>query len=70
MEWWSHLWLNEGFARWVSHMATDILFPEWKIWTQFLDIHTDGLRMDALEHSHQLRWIYTRLVRWSKSLMI
>ncbi|XP_050285379.1 aminopeptidase M1-C-like isoform X2 [Quercus robur] len=23
MEWWSHLWLNEGFATWVSYMATD-----------------------------------------------
>jgi puromycin-sensitive aminopeptidase len=54
MEWWSHLWLNEGFATWISYMATDIMFPEWKIWTQFLRQTADGLRMDALEQSHPI----------------
>ncbi|KAK4269134.1 hypothetical protein QN277_022328 [Acacia crassicarpa] len=54
MEWWTHLWLNEGFATWISYMATDILFPEWDIWTQFLLEAADGLRMDALETSHPI----------------
>ncbi|KAL4625580.1 hypothetical protein ACB092_05G036600 [Castanea dentata] len=36
MEWWSHLWPNEGFATWESYMAINSMFPEWKIWTQFL----------------------------------
>ena len=35
-------------------MATDIVFPEWKIWTQFLLKKNDGLRMDALEQSHPI----------------
>lgn len=35
-------------------MATDILFPEWNIWTQFLDFSTEGLSMDALEISHPI----------------
>lgn len=35
-------------------MATDILFPEWKIWTQYLDFLAGGLSMDALEISHPI----------------
>eukprot|EP00262_Sarcandra_glabra_P014364 TRINITY_DN419_c0_g1_i1.p1 TRINITY_DN419_c0_g1~~TRINITY_DN419_c0_g1_i1.p1 ORF type:complete len:866 (+),score=159.90 TRINITY_DN419_c0_g1_i1:322-2598(+) len=54
MEWWTHLWLNEGFATWVSYLAADNLFPEWKIWTQFLDQTTDGLRLDGLAESHPI----------------
>ncbi|XP_062159287.1 aminopeptidase M1-like [Alnus glutinosa] len=54
MEWWTHLWLNEGFATWVAHLATDNLFPEWKIWTQFLDESTDGLKLDGLAKSHPI----------------
>ncbi|XP_054780299.1 aminopeptidase M1-like isoform X2 [Prosopis cineraria] len=54
MEWWTHLWLNEGFATWISYMATDILFPEWNIWTQFLLETANGLQMDALETSHPI----------------
>ncbi|KAK9273621.1 hypothetical protein L1049_018431 [Liquidambar formosana] len=54
MEWWTHLWLNEGFATWVSYLATDSLFPEWKIWTQFLDESAEGLRLDGLSESHPI----------------
>ncbi|XP_040375291.1 aminopeptidase M1-like isoform X2 [Rosa chinensis] len=55
MEWWTNLWLNEGFATWISYMATDILFPEWKVWSQFLQQTTGRLIMDALEHSHPIQ---------------
>ncbi|KAL6211215.1 hypothetical protein ACLB2K_016442 [Fragaria x ananassa] len=54
VEWWTDLWLNEGFATWVSYLATESLFPEWKIWTQFLDESTEGLRMDGLDESHPI----------------
>ncbi|KAI9393365.1 hypothetical protein POPTR_006G224500v4 [Populus trichocarpa] len=54
MEWWTHLWLNEGFATWVSYLATDSLFPDWKIWTQFLDECTEGLKLDGLAESHPI----------------
>ncbi|XP_008447628.2 aminopeptidase M1-like [Cucumis melo] len=54
MAWWSDLWLNEGFATWVSYMAIETLFPEWKMWTQFLQQTASGLVIDALEESHPI----------------
>ncbi|CAM0951104.1 unnamed protein product [Alopecurus aequalis] len=54
MEWWTHLWLNEGFATWLSHLAVDSFFPQWNIWTQFLDSTTAALRLDSLQESHPI----------------
>nr|XP_043614799.1 aminopeptidase M1-like isoform X2 [Erigeron canadensis] len=54
LEWWTHLWLKEGFATWVSYLATDNLFPEWRIWRQFLEKTAGGLRLDSLEQSHPI----------------
>ncbi|CAI9753742.1 unnamed protein product [Fraxinus pennsylvanica] len=54
MEWWTHLWLKEGIATWVSYLVTDKLFPEWKIWNRFIQDMTSALRMDALEQSHPI----------------
>ncbi|XP_058115268.1 aminopeptidase M1-B-like [Magnolia sinica] len=39
---------------WVSYLATDCSFSEWKIWTQFLDQTTQGLRLDWLAESHAI----------------
>lgn len=36
MDWWSELWLNEGFATWVGWLAVDHLHPEWKVWSTFV----------------------------------
>ncbi|OMO66173.1 Peptidase M1, alanine aminopeptidase/leukotriene A4 hydrolase [Corchorus olitorius] len=38
----------------ISYMAADIMFPEWKIWSQFLQQTNGGLRMDAQEQSHPI----------------
>ncbi len=53
MKWWTDLWLNEGFASWFEYLALDHLFPEWKMWTQFVvDDQLQALKADALEHTH------------------
>jgi aminopeptidase 2 len=56
MEWWSDLWLNEGFATFVGWMAVDHLYPEWDVWTQFVigDL-ANGLSLDSLRSSHPIQ---------------
>lgn len=55
MEWWTHLWLNEGFATWMEYLATNIQFPNWNIWTQFVyQDMTSALKLDSLESSHPI----------------
>lgn len=55
MRWWTDLWLNEGFATWMSYLAVDHLFPEWQFWTAFAtDEQQPALKLDALEHTHPI----------------
>jgi aminopeptidase 2 len=56
MEWWSDLWLNEGFATWVGWLAVDHLFPEWNVWVHFImDDQQRGLSLDGLRSSHPIQ---------------
>ncbi|XP_046837634.1 puromycin-sensitive aminopeptidase isoform X1 [Vespa velutina] len=55
MEWWTHLWLNEGYASFVEFLCVAHLFPEYDIWTQFVtDTHIRALELDALKNSHPI----------------
>lgn len=55
MEWWTHLWLNEGFASYIPYLAIDDIFPEWNIWDQFAtDDLAIALRLDALHNTHPI----------------
>ncbi|RKO85972.1 peptidase M1, membrane alanine aminopeptidase, partial [Blyttiomyces helicus] len=55
MDWWSELWLNEGFATFVGWLAVDHLFPEWQIWCSFLlEEFARGQELDALRSSHPI----------------
>ena len=55
MEWWTHLWLNEGFASYIEYLAVDKLFPKWDIWTQFSTNELgSALRLDALVSTHPI----------------
>ena len=56
MEWWSELWLNEGFATWVGTLAADHLFPEWGVWTSFIvDDFDRALLLDSKRASHPIQ---------------
>lgn len=35
MKWWTHLWLNEGFATFMETLSIAELFPEWEHWNDF-----------------------------------
>jgi len=55
MEWWDDLWLNESFASWMGTKAVDWLFPEWEMWTQFVNMDTNrALSLDGLKNSHPI----------------
>ncbi|XP_061395551.1 puromycin-sensitive aminopeptidase isoform X1 [Musca vetustissima] len=55
MEWWTHLWLNEGYASFVEFLCVNHLFPEYDIWTQFVtDMYTRALELDSLKNSHPI----------------
>ena len=50
MDWWDDLWLNESFATWVGTKAVDWLFPEWSMWTQFVNMDTNrAFNLDGSE---------------------
>ncbi len=55
MEWWTDLWLNEGFASYIPYLAIDELFPDWHIWDQFAtDDLAIALKLDALSNTHPI----------------
>ncbi|XP_043065120.1 aminopeptidase Ey-like [Drosophila ficusphila] len=53
MKWWNDLWLNEGFATYVSSLCIESIHPEWR--SVELDSHSNLLtffKIDSLESSH------------------
>src|SRR3989338_2968670 len=55
MKWWTHLWLNEGFASYIEYLAIDHIFPEWDIWTQFVSTEmADAFHLDSLNNTHPI----------------
>jgi len=55
MDWWSDLWLNEGFASYVEFIGTNHAEPSYEMFQQIVtDDVQDVMAVDALESSHPI----------------
>jgi len=55
MDWWEGLWLNEGFATWMSWYSAERFYPDWKVWEGYVtDNLQSALGLDSLRSSHPI----------------
>ena len=55
MDFWDGLWLNEGFATWMSWYSCNEFYPEWKVWESYvIDTLQGALSLDSLRSSHPI----------------
>ena len=55
MDFWEGLWLNEGFATWMSWYSCNKFYPEWKVWQGYVtDNLQSALSLDSLRSSHPI----------------
>ncbi|MBS0362402.1 MAG: M1 family peptidase, partial [Proteobacteria bacterium] len=54
MAWWDDLWLNEGFASWMSTKASEHFHPEWRSMLTALGDKDEAMLLDARPSSHPI----------------
>uniref|UniRef100_A0A182F8D8 Aminopeptidase n=1 Tax=Anopheles albimanus TaxID=7167 RepID=A0A182F8D8_ANOAL len=60
-EWWTYVWLNEGFARYFEYYITSQLEPSWSLWEQFIvtNVHS-ALGQDCHSNNRPMSYDATR----------
>jgi aminopeptidase 2 len=60
MRYWDGLWLKEGFATLMAWKAMDNLYPDWKVWDNYVsgDLQA-ALELDSLQTSHAVELVIT-----------
>ncbi|KAI1358997.1 aminopeptidase 2 [Xylaria arbuscula] len=58
MKYWDGLWLKEGFATWMAWIASDKLYPGWRIWDSYVlrDLQS-ALELDSLHNTHAVEQV-------------
>jgi len=53
--WWDDIWLNEGFATWMTNKAVERLAPEWKLSLASVEQRNGALGADSLGTARMVR---------------
>ncbi len=55
MQWWNNLWLNEGFATWMSSKPVNAWKPEWNVPAEVASSLNATLNLDAQKTTRTIR---------------